>query len=57
LEGFCQFVEANPGLTQKEMGVIVSHTTVGQALKKINFTCKHTLMKDKTKKSDNNLLR
>jgi transcriptional antiterminator len=61
LEGFRQFVEANPGLTQKEMGVIlgVSHTTVGKALKKINFTRKkkHTLMKNKTKKSDNNLLR
>jgi transposase len=44
LEGFRQFVEANPGLTQKEMGVIlgVSHTTVGQALKKINFTRKKT---------------
>ena len=60
-EGFRQFVEANQGLTQKEMGVIlgVSHTTVGQALKKINFTRKkkHTLMKNKTKKSDNNLLR
>ena len=42
MEGFRQFVEANPGLTQKEMGVIlgVSHTTVGQALKKINFTRK-----------------
>jgi len=37
-------VEANPGLTQKEMGLIlgVSHTTVGQALKKINFTRKKT---------------
>jgi transposase len=60
-EGFRQFVEANQGLTQKEMGVIlgVSHTTVGQALKKINFTRKkkHTLMKNKMKKSDNNLLR
>jgi len=87
-EGFRQFVEANPGLTQKEMGVIlgvqsfqrfwgmgelsihrwkgfelypvinkktVSHTTVGQALKKINFTRKHTLMKNETRKSDNNL--
>jgi transposase len=47
LEGFRQFVEANPGLTQKEMGVIlgVSHTTVGQAFKKINFTRKkkHTV--------------
>jgi len=45
---------------QKEMGLIlgVSHTTVGQALKKINFTCKkHTLMKNKTRKSDNNLSR
>jgi transposase len=44
LEGFRQFVEANQGLTQKEMGVIlgVSHTTVGQALKKINFTRKKT---------------
>jgi transposase len=43
-EGFCRFVEANQGLTQKEMGVIlgVSHTTVGQALKKINFTRKKT---------------
>jgi DNA-binding XRE family transcriptional regulator len=61
LEGFRQFVEANQGLTQKEMGVIlgVSHTTVGQALKKINFTRKkkHTLMKNETRKSDNNLLR
>jgi transposase len=60
-ERFRQFVEANQGLTQKEMGVIlgVSHTTVGQALKKINFTRKkkHTLMKNKTKKSDNNLSR
>jgi transposase len=60
-EGFRQFVEANQGLTQKEMGVIlgVSHTTVGQALKKINFTRKkkHTLMKNETRKSDNNLLR
>jgi transposase len=58
-EGFRQFVEANPGLTQKEMGVLlgVSHTTVGQALKKINFTRKHTLMKNKTRKSDNNLSR
>ena len=37
-------MEANPGLTQKEMGLIlgVSHTTVGQALKKINFTRKKT---------------
>ncbi len=47
LERFRQFVEANPGLTQKEMGAIlgVSHTTIGQALKKINFTRKkkHTL--------------
>ena len=44
LTGFRQFVEANPGLTQKEMGAIlgVSHTTVGQALKKINFTRKKT---------------
>jgi transposase len=58
-EGFRQFVEANPGLTQKEMGVIlgVSHTTVGQALKKINFTRKHTLMKNETRKSDNSLSR
>jgi hypothetical protein len=46
-------------LTQKEMGVLlgVSHTTVGQALKKINFTRKHTLMKNETRKSDNNLSR
>jgi Transposase and inactivated derivatives len=46
LEGFRQFVEANPGLTQKEMGVIlgVSHTTVGQALKKINFTRKKNIL-------------
>ena len=47
MERFRQFVEANPGLTQKEMGAIlgVSHTTIGQALKKINFTRKkkHTL--------------
>ena len=94
LEGFRQFVEANPELTQKEMGLIlgVSHTTVGQALKKINFIAKHTkvdmiwvtgcsstlvsqnlkatvltylaipvkkhtLMKNKTKRSDNNLSR
>jgi len=61
LEGFRQFVEANPGLKQKEMGLIlgVSHTTVGQALKKVNFTRKkrHTLMKNKTKRSDNNLSR
>jgi len=37
-------VEANLRLTQKEMGLIlgVSHTTVGQALKKINFTRKKT---------------
>jgi hypothetical protein len=55
----CLAIEANPGLTQKEMGVIlgVSHTTVGQALKKINFTRKHTLMKNETRKSDNNLSR
>ena len=35
-ERFRQFVEANPGLTQKEMGAVlgVSHTTIGQALKK-----------------------
>jgi len=46
LEGFRQFVEANQGLTQKEMGVIlgVSHTTVGQALKKINFTRKKNIL-------------
>jgi transcriptional antiterminator len=52
-------IEANQGLTQKEMGVIlgVSHTTVGQALKKINFTRKHTLMKNETRKRDNNLSR
>ncbi len=45
-EGFRQFVEANQGLTQKEMGVIlgVSHTTVGQALKKINFTRKKNIL-------------
>jgi len=55
-----RLVEANPGLMQKEMGALlgVSHTTVGQAFKKINFTRKkHTLMKNKTKKSDNNLSR
>ena len=46
LEEFRQFVEANQGLTQKEMGVIlgVSHTTVGQALKKINFTRKKNIL-------------
>ena len=46
LEGFRQFVEANPGLTQKEMGLIlgVSRTTVGQALKKINFTHKKNIL-------------
>ena len=46
LERFRQFVEANPGLTQKEMGLIlgVSHTTVGQALKKINFTRKKNIL-------------
>ena len=39
-------IEANPGLTQKEMGVIlgVSHTTVGKALKKINFTRKKNIL-------------
>jgi len=44
LEGFRQFVEANPGLTQKEMGLIlgVSHTTVGQALKKSTLPVKKT---------------
>jgi len=46
LERFRQFVEANPGLTQKEMGAIlgVSHTTIGQALKKINFTRKKNIL-------------
>ncbi|WP_439637886.1 helix-turn-helix domain-containing protein, partial [Gloeomargarita lithophora] len=61
LEEFQQFVEANSGLTQKEMGAILgtSYTTVGKALKKINFTRKkkHTLIKNKTKKSDNSLSR
>ena len=44
LERFRQFVEANSGLTQKEMGLIlgVSHTTVGQALKKSTLPVKKT---------------
>ena len=56
-EGFRQFVEANQGLTQKEMVSVIQPLVKPLKKSTLPVKKKHTLMKKKTKKSDNNLSR